>query len=482
MSFSKPFHLHDSLLAFWLVGFLQVIFLVIFLFQMDGPFLSQHNERQNQTFDTCRHIFREGWSAVFSPKASFSLPGYETRPFTLIRQEFPFHGVLAWPLVAMFGHEAAMVRLVSVFFALISIQLMYLILRHWLASGVAVAGAAMWTFSPLVLHLGQVPMPDILCTTGMLAAFWFALRNNLPASSACFLFAVLAKISVAVFGLPILTALLVLKNCRQPGDFIRVSLSWGLLPLIGLAAWMSLEIMDPNTPWTVAKLSSQGDVWQIFSAKFHIFIIGCLVPYGFGLLGALGCVVAVRHGCGGIHPWIKWSVVVSNVLNLLLVVTKILEPQYLLPCLAWAIMAATLGLGAVVSKMNSRAWRWGLAGLIGVQLATSAYCASELKASRIPGFAAVQQAAGLIPPGARVIVAYEHYGALPAIWLDRNVLAMQKVTVLDDQWRWLRRRVLRMSCSWMLNTASVPDTTSTNGSRRFLCATPCFDRPGRLVD
>jgi len=421
-----------------LVGLLLAVFLAISLFGLDGPFLSQHNERQNQTFDTARHVFREGWSAVFTPKASFSLPGYEQRPFTVIRQEFPFHGVLAWPLVVVFGREAAMVRLVSIAFSLGSIILMYLILRQWLAPGGAVTGAAIWTFSPLFLHFGQVPMPDILCTTGMLAAFWFALRSRLPASSACFLFAVLAKLSVAVFGLPILVALLIAKNCQKPRDFVRASICWGLFPLAGLAVWTSLEIMDPDTPWTIAKLSGRGSIWLALSPKFYVFILGCLVPYGIGLLGILGCALTVRNRGGGIHPWLKWSVPVANLLYFVLVVTKIQEPQYLLPSLAWAVMAAAVGLNGFTSNSGGR-WRWALACLAGLQLLTSACFAAELKASRIPGFEAFPQVAAMIPPGARVIVAYEHYGASPAVWLDRNVLAVHEVATLDGEWPQLQK-------------------------------------------
>ena len=78
---------------------------------------------------------------------------------------------------------------------------MYLILRHWLAPGVAVAGAAMWTFSPLVLHLGQVPMPDI-CVPRHVRRLLVCVEKQFPCLQRLFLFAVLAKVGVAVFGLP----------------------------------------------------------------------------------------------------------------------------------------------------------------------------------------------------------------------------------------------------------------------------------------
>ena len=87
------------------VRLIQCCFLAIAIIQLDAPFLSAHNERQNQTYDVARHIFQEGWSAVLTPKASFSLPGYEARPFTIIRQEFPFHGLIRVPRLILYGLE-----------------------------------------------------------------------------------------------------------------------------------------------------------------------------------------------------------------------------------------------------------------------------------------------------------------------------------------------------------------------------------------
>ncbi len=419
--------------ARWGVAFLQIAFLAIALFDLNGPFLSYHYERQNQTFDTACHVFDEGWSAVLTPKTSFSLPGYEAKPFTAARQEFPFYGVLGWPLVKVLGHAAAVVRGISVVFALCSIYLLYLILRQWLAPGVALIGVALWSFSPLLLHLGQVPMPDILCTTGMLAAFWFALKNNLSASSGSFLFAGLAKISIIVFGLPVLTALLVARNCKTIPECLRIAFYWGVIPLVGLIGWISLEFIDPNTPWTLAKIiTGRGDSHVLFTAKFYLFVFTILVPYGLGPIGILGCAVAAaKKSVPRIKPWVKWALLASNILYFPLVVGKIMEPQYLLPSLAWLTVAAAFGINQLAQKTNpGLRWRAGVVALVGLQAVTALIFTRDLKASRIPDFQSIQKAAAAIPPGARVIVVYPFYGAAPAVWLRHNVLAMDDVATL----------------------------------------------------
>src|SRR5437764_2328287 len=115
-----------------LVVLIQALFLAVALFQIDGPFLSAHNERQNQTYDVARNVFHHGWRGLVAPQASFSVPGYEQQPFASLQLELPFHGLFGWPLSKLTTHERAIVRIVSVLFALISIQLVYAILTTWL--------------------------------------------------------------------------------------------------------------------------------------------------------------------------------------------------------------------------------------------------------------------------------------------------------------------------------------------------------------
>ena len=415
--------------ARWLIRALQILFLLIATAQLNAPLLSAHNERQNQTYDLAQHIFTQGWSAVLTPQTSFSLPGYEAKPFTVIRQEFPFHGLLGWPLVKIFGHQLAILRLLSVAFALASIQLLYLILRTWLAPGQAVAGAALWALSPLVLQFGQVPMPDILCTTGMLAAFWFAQQQKLFASSGCFLFALLAKVSILGFGLPILTALLLAKNSATLKEFSRTAILWGALPLLGLTAWILLELRDHDTPWTILKIASgRSSLNNLLTLKFYFFLLGCLLPYGLGLLGACGClratwVPAFHH----VKSPLKWTLLGAIIFYLIFVVAKIPEPQYLLPLLAWLVVLAAFGLDTL------RPWPRLLPLLLGLQLATSLICTLDLKSSHVPDFDQILRAGQLLPPPARVIAAYPFYGASPAVWLQRNVIGLREVSTLAKQ-------------------------------------------------
>ncbi len=418
----------------WILRGIQVCFLIIGLFQIDSPFLSAHNERQNQTYGSALEIFQNGWSAVWTPKASFSLPGYEARPYTVMRQEFPFHGVMAWPVVKLIGHPRSVVRLVSISFALFSIEFIYLILQRWVSPIGGLIGAALWGLSPLILQFGQVPMPDILCTTGMLGAFWFAIKPNLSASSAWFLFAILSKVSVIFFGLPILTALVLAKNCRSYGEFLRIALAWGMGPLIGLLCWTSLEIIDPDTPWTVMKMVSRGgSSGNLTRLNFYVFLVSSLLPYGLGVLGIWGCLLAVtRRKLAGLRPALLITLLISNILYVLAVVIKIPEPQYILPMLAWLVLVAAIGLATVfeVAPRYNRPVR-GL--MVGLHVLIAAIFTHDLKSAHIPSYEDLERVARMIPSGSRVIAAYPFYGASPAVWLNQNVYAEHSVGELTAE-------------------------------------------------
>jgi hypothetical protein len=431
--------------ARWFVHFIQALFVGVMLFQLDAPFLSAHNERQNHTFEMARHVFHDGWRSIVTPKVSDTVttPGYETQRYTAVLQEVPFHGVIGWPLALFTSHERAVVRLVSTAFALIAIQLLYWIIRAWLPPAPSAAGAALWAMAPLTLHFGQAPVPDILCTAGMLAAFWFAQRGKLPASSGCFLFAILAKLSVIPFGLPVLVALLVARDCRSVRSFARLSLAWGWAPLLGLLMWhAALKWFAPPTVMTLGLiLQSRGSSANLVSASFYKFLVGCFFPFGLGVLGFAGTVFALRPQPAKMDPRIKWAVIYSNLFYLVSVLVKIAEPQYMLPVLAWGAVAASFGFNLLLDKLrSSAAWRIGFGALLAMHVLVAVAFTIDLKASRVPEYPDIERAARLLPPEARVVVVYRYLaGCSPVVWLNRNTITVWEAAGMAKRFSELRR-------------------------------------------
>jgi hypothetical protein len=221
-------------------------------------------------------------------------------------------------------------------FAGLSIYLIFKILRFWVSPAPALLGAVLWAAAPLTLHFGQVPMPDIVCTAGFLAAFYFALRGSLFGSSVCFLFAVLAKSSVVPFGLPVVVALLLANGCRGVRPVVVTTILWGLLPATGLAAWLLLDFWSPPTPWTLFGTvgDSRGGIKELLGSSLYAKTAGCLLPYGVGVLGALGLGMSVmyrRSGAPMWHPALRWSTGFACLFYFVFVLGKINEPQYYLP-------------------------------------------------------------------------------------------------------------------------------------------------------
>ena len=342
-------------LANWSVHLVQLLFVAVVLLDLNGPFVSAHNERQNQSFDMARHVYRDGWKSVITPKVSYVYEGYETLPYMAALQEFPVNGLIMWPLTAVVGHERALARLVATAFSLAAIQLLYLILRHWLPAGTSAAGTIVFALSPLVLHFGQVPMPDIICVAGMLAAFLCALRGKLAASSAGFAFALLAKPSVIVFGLPILTALLIQRRCRSPWECARNAIAWGWLPLICLATWMSVLIaFAPRTAITISGILAERGHWvSLIRLKFYRELLGGIFGFGAGVLGVLGLLAARREKGPGMDRRIKWAIIISNLVFFLCVYRKVPEPQYVLASLPWVMLGAAFGLDYLLGKWRT---------------------------------------------------------------------------------------------------------------------------------
>jgi len=421
------------------VAILQVLFLAVALVGLDGPFVSTHFLRQNQTYDVARHVFHEGWSAVLTPRASFSQLSRPddiysplvtpAPPFTIIHLEVPFHGLIGWPAAALFPqHERAVVRLVSVLFSLLSIQLLYAILRRWLEPAPAWCGVALWTTTPLFVHFGQAANPDILATTGMAAAFFFALRGQLAASSAAFLFTILAKLSIIIYGLPLLTALVLARNCRSLVEMVRVTLAWGLMPLVGLVAWLSLSLHDPPGSWVVFGGFRPGDygpvqLSDLLQLAFYVLPLLYLFPFGCGLMGWLGLFFAVGTGGARMNPWLKAAILLSLVVNYAGERIVWREPQYMLPVLFWLSIASAFGFPRLLEWWHrNQQGKLTLGCALLFHLMVVAGSVYFLKASRVPNVADIEAAGRLTPVEARLVVYAGTASASPSAWLNRNTL------------------------------------------------------------
>jgi hypothetical protein len=88
----------------------------------------------------------------------------------------------------------------------------------------------------------------------------------------------------------------------------------------------------------------------------------------------------------------------------------------------------------------------------------------------VPDFAAVEQAAKVIPADARVVVVYPFYGASPAVWLHRNVLALNNLQTLQTQLPHLEK--MCFSYLVLLDLKTRTKSSTTGNLAQILAALP----------
>ncbi|MGC9944531.1 MAG: hypothetical protein ABSE48_22125, partial [Verrucomicrobiota bacterium] len=132
-----------------------------------------------------------------------------------------------------------------------------------------------------------------------------------------------------------------------------------------------------------------------------------------------------------IRPAILITLIISNLSYLLEVVAKIPEPQYILPLLAWLVVVAAFGLNRLATSSCSHGRRAAITLVVALHLLVAFVFTCDLKASHVPAFKDIENAAKLIPANSRVIAAYPFYGAGPAIWLNRNTYAVHTPEELE---------------------------------------------------
>lgn len=424
----------------WVILF-QVLFLLSALPGLNAPFTSMHYVRQNHTFDIARHVYREGWPAVIAPRFSISQLSDRYDPLspvpnptpqvTFVYLEVPFLGIFGWPAAQFFpDKERAISRLVAIVFSIASIALYFLIARRWVDAPAALAGAAIWASAPLILHFGQVPMPDVLALVGLAACFLFALRGNLACSSAAFLFTVLAKMSILIYGLPILTALLLALGCRSLFNAAKWAILWGTAPLLGLATWLLLAAHAPPGSWDISGNSDSQHfgpihLHDLLHWKYYLPPFLYLVPLGCGILGIAGLIFASWKQARRINPWILAAIFISIAVNYVGENIAWHEPQYTIPVLFWLLIVAAPGLSILLEKARqNRLWRISLIGLAVLHLLIAAISVAFLKTSRVANFSDIQAAKKLLPPEARVVVYSTTPNVYMSVWLDHNTLML----------------------------------------------------------
>jgi hypothetical protein len=420
--------------ALWL----GLAFVLIGLPQFRAPFMtSASHERQNQTVGlelSANQGFGGFWR---EPRVPFSVASAPELPFSGLRYEFPFPALLAtvarkasWPEGWSFYVLLSMLCSLSGSWCLI------LVLRHWSVPEVSSrAAAALWLFSPLVLHYGQNAMPDIFAVFFMAGALYLmVVRSSVLGSSSLFAVALLAKPNIGPFALPFAAWIATDPSGSWPNRFLQLAF-WGLLPTLLLGIWLLISRNDAPHVQNLLTLLNAGQLDAGYASFLSPGVWFRLASYptffGIGAVGMLALLVS--RPTEPIPPRVRWLFLAALLSSMICYArfTRFMwrEPQYTLPLLFWL----TLFVGLRSASLFERSVRFERARsafmfAAVVQVMVSALLAMDLKASRAPDDGELRDLRDAVRVSSRVLTLSPSYGASSSIWLGKNTLEYYAVS------------------------------------------------------
>jgi hypothetical protein len=414
------------------VGWLGIAFVLIGLLHLRDPFLtSASHERQNQTVGL-EMSATQGLSGFWrEPRVLFSSASAPELPYSGLRFEFPFPALLAtiagragWP------EGKSFYVLLSLVCSLVSAWFLLLVLRHWqVPEHAGVAAGILWLFSPLVLHYGQIPMPDIFATCFMSAALYLnVVRSSVFISSLLFAIALLAKPNVGPFAFPFASWILSDSTLSWPNRLVRIA-CWGILPTLFLGIWLLLSRHDAPHVQNLLTLLQVGQLdagaGGLLLPGVWIRMASYLTFFGIGAVGLLALVVSRRTDA--IPPRTRW-LFLAALLSAIFCYARFTrfmwrEPQYTLPLLFWLTLFVGLRSASLFDRLRgSKGLRAAFQVAAVAQVVVTTALTMDLKASRAPADEELSHLRDAVRTSRRVLTLSPSYGASSSIWLGKNTL------------------------------------------------------------
>jgi hypothetical protein len=410
------------------------VFCLVGLYQIDGPYTDAFHERQNQVAEVSRNIYQAGLRSSWQPRARFGNPDNPGLGYTVLRLEYPFHGISSGLLYHVFGESPWVGRAVSIVLSLLAFWFALRVYAALAGDRAATIGLVLFALAPLTLHCGQVPMPDIVCTLGMIGSMALAISDRacgdrpraVVASALLFMVALLGKPSIAPYALPIFVSLISFDhgigwNLKRLSLWLAIAFA---LPIV----WASLSVFDPVGTLTSLKMAGdpthKRNIKDLMSIYFYIRIVSYIVFFGVGPLGVLLAALGVRSALRDGRVLLTGAVGFS-VAFVYCTIARLMwrEPQYTLPVLFWIGLYASLGARSLLS--GEAGWLRRpllLVPLIVLQVGGMILATLDLKADRYPHYGELVAIQRVLPPGAKVVQISDSYGATPTYALSRTTI------------------------------------------------------------
>jgi len=429
------------------------LFAASLLFSSKTTYRNAQHERQTQVLAISRNIYFDGLSTAWQPitdsvwnVSKLSSIAEASGP-TIIRLEFPFHGVFGNLLATFTGWHNWIPILVSAVASILLFISSWLFYRQFLGYRESCISLFILSTSPMVLHFGQVPMPDILSLLGFSLSLYFSslasyrrtisipaigIRNQwlyLVASSLSFGFALLAKASIILFLLPVL--FIVAGSFQNRMKVIISLITFLAIAFIPLMLWQLLSVFDPQNSYSLIDMftidrntQAGGLLRTITSAGFVMRTFAYLSFFGVGVIGVILSIAAAISSFSGRSNRV-YLVFIASILLSYLAIPNLMqrEPQYTLPVIFGLAFLSGEGFACLKFKLQglkSQGFFYFIAIiLLTVQLTVSSLAFKDLKADRVPSAEELARIGKLLGKDEKIIIISASYGPTPTFFLDR---------------------------------------------------------------
>jgi hypothetical protein len=448
----------------FMILILCTVNLFVYILSIDSLYVSAQHERQSQTSGIALNIVKKGIASFWQPQVDFPMGrkslenlNNEIPDITIVRYEVPFHGILNWPISLLVGWKSWTPSLISFGASLITIFLSWGFFSKFFESRSSFFGILILSTSPLFLHFGQVPMPDILSLMFLTCSLFFAAPSNLKGqdnynpssypnrkvkslllSASFFALGILAKQSLAPF---LLSPALLLSSKEKTGRRIVTIFIYSIVAILPLLIWAGLSVFDnplysTNFIEMAKDPSHKGFPQDLFTINFYLRSFAYISIFGVGFLGILLALYSLL----ALLKNRKYDFLLGAILGCLYLYINTprlmwREPQYSLVVVFWLSFLASAGFQLLLNKLGSfggfsrKILKYSLLLLFVVQLFTVTAGTLDLKASRIPNASELVEAGKLLPPEAKVIQISPSYGATPTFLLNRKTILLENSSI-----------------------------------------------------
>ncbi len=292
--------LEKKLVMVIFVATIMAIGFLVRTYKIHNPIADWHSWRQADTAAVSRNFIKDGFNP-FYPQYDALNPLNETgqpNPHRYFFAEFPLYNILTYFVYLKFGVHEEYARLISIFFATITIPFLYFLVSEYSSKRVAIISAIVFAILPYNIYYGRVIMADPMYICFSVATLYFVSKWL---SKDSILFMTLAGISGAIavlakpYALVLIIPVLYLFYKKWGIKTVSKAAVYAFLLLVAVpfALWRHHINQYPEGMFGTTWLYNQGNIrftgayfrWLIFDRMNRlIFATGGFVLFFVGII------------------------------------------------------------------------------------------------------------------------------------------------------------------------------------------------------